>query len=182
MKKMLAALVALSLALAVILSWPVMRSSCEAKEDAPFRPWNGTWKGKFKVFSYDGKLLNVLKVSQTYTELKPTDQRAQFTEFDKDGKKTTAKARNWVEGGKLLCRVEKSDGSVVTHVGRKLKNGGLCWHRKDKEAQESFFEKVIKEGDQTFYVINGFGIYGKDRKAYYFEGRYQQQKPKPGSK
>jgi len=159
----------------VFIGYQIQCMGDDKKTTDPFEAWYGKWKGVFKVYKPDGTLNTRLNVTQTYTKSKDGSQRAFFVEIDQQGRKTTAKARNWVKDGVLICEVKKSDGSESHHTGKVLKDGGICWYIQNNSKIESFFERVIKEGKNTYYVINGFGIYGKDQKqAYYFEGRYKR--------
>jgi hypothetical protein len=141
-----------------------------------FTPFNAHWKGVFKVYTYDGHLLNTIEVEQRYW-WEGNVQRANFSEKASDGKIVRAQARNYEENGKLFCTVEKDNGEKSLHLGH-YEDGALFWFRKEEGKVESFKEKVVQGQGGKEYHIDGFGVYGsgKDASQLLFEGRYFEVK------
>ena len=150
----------------------------EEMAKAAFEPFTAPWQGRFRVFNFDGKLLDELQIEQRYW-WEGEVQHAKFIERNRDGRLVTAKARNYVENGKLYCEVEKDSGEKTVHLGH-YENGMLFWYRKtaDGKTVESFKERVVAEASGKVYYIDGFGVYGQGAGASYllFEGRYEEVK------
>jgi hypothetical protein len=142
-------------------------------------PFTAHWKGVFKVYSYDGRLLNQIEVEQRYW-WQGEEQHAEFIEKDRSGRLVKAKARNYAQNGKLYCAVEKDNGEKSLHHGH-FEDGALFWFRKteDQATIESFKERVLPGARGKEYHIDGIGIYGSGAKAscLLFEGRYYESKP-----
>ncbi len=141
-----------------------------------FAPFNAQWKGVFKVYSHDGRLLDQIDVEQRYW-WEGNVQRATFIEKARDGKIVRAQARNYEENGKLFCAVEKDNGEKSLHRGH-YEDGALFWFRNESGKIESFKERVLQGRAGKEYHIDGFGVYGSGKEASYllFEGRYFEVK------
>ncbi len=142
-----------------------------------FKPWDGTWKGRFVVKDGAGKRLTTLDVEQTYRSLSPRQQLGSFREVDvATGVVTTATATNSHDGRTMTCEVRKSNGEQVKHTGR-WTGEAIEWSRDTPRAREFFSERVI-DGDDgaTYYEIQGWGEYDGGERLY-FEGRYRKQSP-----
>ncbi len=139
-----------------------------------FSPFNGNWRGVFRVFSIDGKLQDEIQVEQRYW-WNQNEQQAVFIERKKDSTVTRSKARNYIEKGKLFCEVINDERGRSVHEGH-YENGLLFWHRRlpDQSLTESFKERVVKTPTGREYQIDGIGIYGTT--ILIFEGRYQETK------
>jgi len=139
-----------------------------------FSPFNGNWRGVFKVFSIAGKLQDEIQVEQRYW-WKHNEQQAVFSERKKDGAIIRSKARNYSQDGKLFCEVINEERGKTIHEGH-FENGLLFWHRQlpDQNLTESFKERVVKTPAGREYQIDGVGIYGSV--ILIFEGRYQEVK------
>jgi hypothetical protein len=135
----------------------------------------GTWRGKFEVFTQEGRLHASLDVTQKYW-WDGHVQRGRFVEVDSRGRRITAEARNFIdERGRLVCVVEKSSGEKTRHMGR-LVSDSLAWHRRDEDTIETFVERVNANAESTMYEIVGMGVYGPadDRSRFVFRGRYEK--------
>jgi len=141
-----------------------------------FAPFNAHWKGVFKVYTHDGRLLHTIEVEQRYW-WDGNVQRATFIEKARDGKIVRAQAKNYEENGKLFCAVEKDNGEKSLHLGH-YADGALFWFRKEEGKVESFKEKVLQGRAGKKYHIDGFGVYGSGEEASHllFEGRYFEVK------
>ena len=141
-----------------------------------FAPFNAHWKGTFKVYAHDGRLLNTIAVEQRYW-WEDNVQRATFIEKSRDGKIVRAQAKNYAENGKLFCAVEKDNGEKSLHLGQ-YEDGALFWFRQEEGRIESFKERVLQGKAGKEYHIDGFGVYGCGKEASYllFEGRYFEAK------
>lgn len=139
-----------------------------------FSPFNGHWRGVFKVFSIDGRLQDEIQVEQHYW-WKSNEQNAEFIERKKDGTVTHSKARNYFHDGKLWCEVVNDARGRTVHEGH-YENRLLFWHRRlpDQNLTESFKERVVNTPAGREYQIDGVGIYGTT--VLIFEGRYQEVK------
>lgn len=141
-------------------------------------PFAANWRGEFKVYNFDGKLIDQLEVEQRYT-WKGDEQIGVFIERYKDGKVVRARARNYEKDGQLVCEVEKDKGERTVHLGR-FEDGALFWYRQtpDGKITESFKERVVKTPAGREYQIDGLGIYKNDdnTSVLLFEGRYREMK------
>jgi hypothetical protein len=139
-------------------------------------PFNANWRGEFKVYNFDGKLIDQLEVEQRYS-WKGEEQHGVFVERHRNGKVVRARARNYEKDGRLVCEVEKDTGERTVHWGR-FEDGALFWYRQtpDGKVTESFKERVIKTGAGREYQIDGLGIYksGNTASVLLFEGRYRE--------
>jgi len=160
----------------------------EVKEDRlanVFKPWDGTWEGKFYIYedtlgqrkgkaqpknlSYEYlqslplKLKSVIEAKHVYVSENPFLQKGKITDtyISKDGTKkvVTSTAVNKVENGGLKCIVTKPNETVI-HEGEYSGNSTIIWHRyvKDPLRIEYFYETV----DSLHYKIIGWGYYGND--------------------
>ncbi|NUO82793.1 hypothetical protein HUU05_22200 [candidate division KSB1 bacterium] len=141
-----------------------------------FAPFTATWKGVFKIYTHDGRLLDQIEIEQHYW-WEGNVQRATFVEKNRDGKVTRAQARNYEAQNKLYCAVEKDSGEKSLHQGH-YEDGALFWFRKEEGKMESFKERVVLGVAGKEYHIDGFGVYGsgKDVSHLLFEGRYFEVK------
>lgn len=141
-------------------------------------PFNANWHGEFKVYNFDGKLIDQLEVEQRYS-WKGEAQIGVFLERYKDGKVVRAHARNYEKDGRLVCEVEKDNGERTVHLGR-FEGGALFWYRQTPDGKiiESFKERVVKTSTEREYQIDGLGIYKNEGSisVLLFEGRYQEIK------
>jgi len=145
-----------------------------------FGPWDGVWKGTFRVLN-EGDVLTELSVEQRYRSEGPNVQWGRFEERDVEtGELVTATATNSVTPDGLRCEVTKSTGETVVHEGRRIEDGGIEWFRKTPDLEEHFFERVRTDGEQTEYTIEGWGRYGRGPRLT-FEGRYERVGPEPDS-
>ena len=138
-------------------------------------PFTGHWRGTFRVYTYDGRLVEQLEVEQCY-RWDSDVQIGEFIDTYPDGRVVRAEARNYEKNGQLLCEVVKDNGERSLHQGR-YTDGRLFWFSKpdDGTKVESFKEAVIDTEDGLVYTIDGFGIYGDTHLL--FEGRYHKVKP-----
>lgn len=140
--------------------------------------FNANWRGEFKVYNFDGKLIDRLEVEQRYS-WKGEEQIGVFIERYKDGKVVRARARNYEKDGQLVCEVEKDNGERTVHFGR-FEDGALFWYRQtpDGKITESFKERVVKTQAGREYQIDGLGIYKNEDSTsiLLFEGRYREVK------
>jgi hypothetical protein len=139
-------------------------------------PFNANWRGEFKVYNFDGKLIDQLEVEQRYS-WKGDEQHGVFTERQRNGKVVRARARNYEKNGQLVCEVEKDSGERTVHWGR-FEDGALFWYRQasDGKITESFKERVVKTATGREYQIDGLGIYKSagSTSILLFEGRYRE--------
>ncbi len=150
-----------------------------------FKPWDGTWEGKFYIYedtlgqregeaqpeniSYEYfqslplKLKSVIEAKHVYVSENPFLQKGVITDtyISEDGTKmkVSSTAVNKVENGKLKCIVTKP-GETVIHQGKYLGNNTIVWHRNIEKPKriEYFYETV----DSLHYKIIGWGYYGND--------------------
>lgn len=159
--------------LAATFSFAQSRAAQEA-----FAPFTGKWQGVFKVFSYEGRLLDHITVEQHYW-WESGEQHAAFIERGRDGRVVHAHARNYEKDGKLYCEVKKDNGQQSLHHGH-FEEGTLFWYRRTGEGNilESFKERVVQTPSGREYQIDGFGVYGSGGHTSYllFEGRYFERK------
>ncbi|MCI0414499.1 hypothetical protein L0222_17115 [bacterium] len=136
-----------------------------------FSEYAGEWKGIFYVYAPDGTPVKSLKVHHVYKVVdKYTLEGTQMVTYP-DGTTEKILARDYVENGKLYCRVD-SDRSGVKILEGRLDGSQIFWSRKDSETIETFREEIV---DGKTYAINGYGIYGKDRsKVYTFFAEYKR--------
>jgi hypothetical protein len=139
-------------------------------------PFNANWRGEFKVYNFDGKLIDQLEVEQRYS-WKGDEQHGVFTERHRNGKVIHARARNYEKDGQLVCEVEKDNGERTAHFGH-FEDGALFWYRQtpDGKITESFKERVVKTFAGREYQIDGLGIYKNEGSisVLLFEGRYRE--------
>jgi hypothetical protein len=141
-------------------------------------PFTAKWQGTFKVYSYDGRLVDQLEVEQRYW-WEGDEQHAVFIERYRDGKTVRARARNYEKNGQFFCEVEKDTGERTVHLGR-FEDGLLFWYRQtpDGNVTESFKERVAKTAAGREYQIDGLGVYKNagSTSVLFFEGRYREVK------
>lgn len=155
------------------LLWPQQQAAHQILD-----PFTAHWRGEFKVYNFDGKLIDQLQVEQRYS-WKGNEQIGVFIERYKDGKVVRARARNYEKDGQLVCEVEKDSGERTVHLGR-FEDGALFWYRQtlDGKITESFKERVVKTAAGREYQIDGLGIYKNvgSTSVLIFEGRYREMK------
>lgn len=141
-------------------------------------PFNANWRGEFKVYNFDGRLIDQLEVEQRYS-WKGEEQHGEFVERYRNGKVVRARARNYEKDGQLVCEVEKDGGERTMHLGR-YEDGALFWYRQtpDGKITESFKERVVITPAGREYQIDGLGIYKNEgsTSVLLFEGRYREVK------
>ncbi|MCI0699089.1 hypothetical protein L0337_44690 [candidate division KSB1 bacterium] len=161
----------------MMLSW-VLLSPQQQTIHQILDPFNANWRGEFKVYNFDGKLIDQLEVEQRYS-WKGDEQIGVFIERYKDGKVVRARARNYEKDGQLVCEVEKDSGERTLHLGR-FEDGALFWYRQtpDGKITESFKERVVRTGAGRVYQIDGLGVYKSENTTsiLLFEGRYREMK------
>ena len=170
----------LSLLILLGLSAPPRGTEPEGVADAELRAaldaFTGTWSGTFKVYRYDGRLLDQLETTHQY-EWVDSVQHGVFVDRYPDGRTVRAEARNYVRDGVLYCEVEKENGVHTLHRGR-LEGGVVFWYRQveDGAVTESFRERVVETSAGRVYRIDGFGVYREGEATSYllYEGRYAE--------
>jgi hypothetical protein len=146
--------------------------TAKENEQKLFEGYLGEWKGTFRVYSSDGKLIKTMKAHHIYKRIDANTIEGEQTVEYSDGTIEKVKAKDALNNGKLTCTVESN------LYGRKVLEGQLdgdqiFWFRNEKDAIESFRERVTNNGN--IYAIDGFGIYGTDRsKIYTFVGEYKR--------
>ena len=165
----------------IATAWFAIAAVAAAQESharRAFEPFTAHWKGTFKVYSHEGRLLDQLEVEQRYW-WQGNEQHATFVEKYRDGRVVRAEARNYVQDGQLYCAVEKDNGEKSLHHGR-WEDGALFWYRKTEDGAitECFKERVMVGTGGREYHIDGFGLYGagKEASGLLFEGRYYEMK------
>ncbi len=132
----------------------------------------GEWKGTFRVYSLQGKLIKSLQAHHVYRRVDEYTIEGEQTVMHNNGKVEKVKARDSIKNGRLSCIVE-SDVHGLKVLEGQMDGHQIFWWRKDKDAVESFRERVI-DGGKT-YLIDGYGIYGRDRNQIYtFVGEYKR--------
>lgn len=137
-----------------------------------FDGYLGEWKGTFRVYSPEGNLIKSMQVHHKYWRVNKSTIEGQQNIVYSDGKTEKVKATDSLNNGRLTCTVE----SDIT--GRKILEGHvdgnqIFWWRKDKDAIESFRERITDSG--KMYAIDGYGIYGVNRaNTYIFVGEYER--------
>lgn len=132
----------------------------------------GEWKGTFRVYSLEGKLIKSLQAHHIYRRVDEYTIEGEQTIMQNDGKVEKIKARDSTKNGRLICIVESDIHGVKVLEGH-IDGNQIFWWRKDEDAWESFRERVT-DGGKT-YLIDGYGIYGKDRNQIYtFVGEYRR--------
>lgn len=155
---------------AVVFTLLVMVAFAESP-DAQFLPLEGEWEGQFHVYTPDGTPVKILKARHTYKFIDKNKVEGTQKVTYPDGSIENIRTHDYVENGKLYCRVESD------RYGTKLLEGRsdgtqIFWHRQDSETLETFRERVI---NGKIYAIDGYGVYGKDRsKAYTFFAEYKR--------
>jgi len=136
-----------------------------------FSEYAGEWEGMFYVYAPDGALIKSLKARHVYKIVDKYTLEGTQTVTYADGTVEKVQARDYVEKGKIYCRVE-SDRSGVKILQGRLDGAQIFWSRKDSELLETFRERII---NGKLYAIDGYGIYGKDRsKVYTFFAEYRR--------
>jgi hypothetical protein len=141
-------------------------------ESKLFDGYLGEWQGTFRVYSPEGKLIKSMQAYHIYKRVDQFTIEGLQRIVYSDGKVENIKARDSLKNGKLTCEVESD------LYGRKVLEGHVegnqvFWWRKDKDAFESFRERVINDG--KIYAIDGYGIYGPDRSTIYtYAGEYKR--------
>ncbi len=89
-----------------------------------------------------------------------------------DGSIEKIQVRDYVERGKLFCRVQSDRFGLKILEGR-MEQNQIFWWRKEEGAIESYRERITASG--KLYLIDGYGIYGNDPpKVYTFWGEYKK--------
>jgi hypothetical protein len=144
----------------------------ETTRQTIFDCYVGEWKGTFQVYSVEGKLIKSLQAHHVYRRVDEYTIEGEQTVLNNDGKVEKVKARDSIKNGRLSCIVESDVHGVKVLEGH-TDGDQIFWSRKDEDAVESFRERVI-DGGKT-YLIDGYGIYGKDRSQIYtFVGEYKR--------
>ena len=161
-----------------------------------FKSLDGTWKGKFYVYSTrqsKGKIrprnisksyLDSLKlktemiinVTQHYTSDNSYYQRVNIEDQYEDGEVVKSSGVNKVENGKLWCIVNKPDGQVK-HVGLTDGEQTILWETDNRSPLKvEFFRETVTDSS---YTIIGWGYYGDDdpekSPRTWFWGDYKRQ-------
>lgn len=136
-----------------------------------FSEYAGEWEGMFTVYKPDGTLVKRLKAHHQYKVVNKYTLEGTQTVTYPDGTIEQIKARDYVQNGKIYCRVE-SDRTGVKILEGRLEGSQIFWSRKDSETLETFRERIV---DRKIYSIDGYGIYGKDRSnVYTFFAEYKR--------
>jgi len=136
-----------------------------------FSEYAGEWEGVFHVNAPDGTQIKSLKARHVYKIVDQYTLEGTQTITYPDGTTEKIQARDYVQNGKIYCRVE-SDRSGVKVLEGRLDGSQIFWSRKDSETLETFRERII---NGKIYAIDGYGIYGKDRpKVYTFFAEYKR--------
>jgi hypothetical protein len=136
-----------------------------------FSGYAGEWQGIFYVYAPDGTPVKTLKARHVYKIINKYTLEGTQTVTYPDGTVENIHARDYVENGKIYCRVE-SDRTGVKILEGRLDGSQIFWSRKDSETLETFRERII---NGKVYAIDGYGIYGKDRsKVYTFFAEYKR--------
>lgn len=147
----------------------------DARRPAVLDQFDGDWAGTFRVYTYDGTLVDSLVAEHRY-HWEGAVQHGTFTDRYPDGRVVRATARNYVEDGVLYCEVEKDNGERTVHRGR-VQDGAVIWYRQTEEGlTESFRERVVPTPGGPEYQIDGFGVYPSEdggSAKLLFVGRYQ---------
>ncbi|MCI0606666.1 hypothetical protein L0156_27085, partial [bacterium] len=99
----------------------------------------GEWIGKFYVYTPDGKLLKSMAVHHVYRESgKYTLEGTQTVTYD-DGSKENVQVKDYVEAGKLFCRVQSDRFGLKILEGR-MEGNQIFWWRTEKGVIESYRE------------------------------------------
>lgn len=108
--------------LAATFSFAQSRAAQEA-----FAPFTGKWQGVFKVFSYEGRLLDHITVEQHYW-WESGEQHAAFIERGRDGRVVHAHARNYEKDGMLYCEVKKITASnrCIKAISKRARCSGIA--------------------------------------------------------
>lgn len=179
--------VALSVMLVVASSAAPGSTRGEAPPSPPvsvFAELDGTWEGSFVGRGELGDELYRLFVRQTYRTIDAHTQTVEIEDRMPDGTVILGKGENTArrrEDGslELRCRVEKSNGERVEHVGRLVEepNGDrtIVWESRSEDRTEAFRERVRHEDGTDVYEIDGVGRYG-DR-VVTMTGRYYRIEP-----
>lgn len=148
---------------------------------AVFAELDGSWAGTFVGWDASGRELYRIAVRQTYRTVNETTQRVVLEDRLGDGRVVTGEGVNLArrrEDGSLVlrCRLSKSTGERVEHTGTLVEGPGgrreILWHSREGERVEIFRERVVEEGGETFYLIDGMGRYGDD--LVLMAGRYRR--------
>lgn len=155
---------------------------------AVFADLDGTWEGTFVGFDTAGRELYRIRVTQTYATVDESTQRVEVRDVMPDGTVVTGRgantARRFPDGGlALACTVTKSNGERVEHRGRVIRGPGgeeeILWLTDRPGRRELFRERVVRQGDETLYLIDGTGLYGDT--LILMAGRYRKVTEPAGS-
>lgn len=154
----------------------------EAPPVEVFAELDGSWAGTFVGWGSDGAELYRIAVRQSYRTLDANTQEVEIVDTLADGTVIRGRgvntARRRADGSlELGCRVEKSNGETAEHRGRLVRGPDgshqILWTSADGERAESFRERVVREGEETVYRIDGMGRYGDT--LVLMAGRYVKQ-------
>lgn len=170
--------VVLGLAVLPFLAWAASSGSAPV---VIFEELEGTWDGDFVGYDESGIELYRIKVKQTYKTVDDNHQKVTIEDRMPDGAIVRGEGnniayRNASGGFDISCDVKKTNGDRVQHRGRLIKGPSgskeFIWYSSSEDKTETFREEVIREGESTYYVINGMGRYG-DR-LILMAGRYKK--------
>ena len=158
-----------------LLAFPVLAQPQHAK--SILGPWDGEWRGVFRIFHFDGTPMDSLTVHQKYY-WEGSVQKGIITDTYSDGRVEVSHAENYLRNDTLYCVVRKPNGETTVHRGTHA-GGRLTWWRRlpEQGISESFKEYVAGTPRGTIYFIDGVGLYGTGPQptVLLFEGRYRKQ-------
>jgi hypothetical protein len=157
----------------IILTLPMFLISCFKKPvartqvpDDVFKNIEGFWKGSFKVFDRDFKLLKEIKVVVKYKRQGKKRLLGWGKEVHSNGKVVTYEADEIINNNLIVCNIRKA-GKLRRLLGSYKDNAFVYMWSKGNDL-EVFHEKVI--GDTLF--ISGYAIYSG--KVYYMNANYKR--------
>jgi hypothetical protein len=165
----------------VIGAWTAIPAVAAGPPVAVFAELDGTWQGTFVGWDAEGRELFRLRVAQTYRTVSDTTQEVAIEDLGADGTVTTGRGENVATRAAdgtlaLTCKVEKSNGDTVLHQGSVVTGPGgrpeILWHSQGAGRAEVFRERVVEEGGETLYLIDGLGRYGDG--VVLMAGRYRR--------
>jgi len=166
-----------------------------------FKLLDGEWEGSFYIYidpkgqlegdaepklgsSFDLentglKLIEVIKVKQSYHSISPYYQKVKITDLltTDEGEKEIVESYgvNKIEGGKMWCIVQKPN-ELVIHEGETDDPNTIIWRRKVKfPLKVEYFRETVSDNR---YTILGWGYYGGDNlnlaPRTWFKGDYKR--------
>lgn len=172
------------LALAAAGEPPVGGPSSDAAPVAVFAELDGVWEGTFVGYDLAGEELYRIAVRQVYRTVDEETQTVEIEDRQPDGSvvrgRGVNRARRLADGSlALTCIVTKSNGDRAEHRGRLARgpDGGkqIFWFSQSEDRRELFRERVLHEGDEEVYRIDGVGLYGET--TILMAGRYVRRAP-----